>query len=325
MTKPLVLYFTDFPASQDKLEKLKDAVELLKVRRDVFLDESSFNRIVHLQNTWGLLPTIIDSVDNRVLEKLPHLKIIANYGAGVNNIDLAVAKTLQIAVSNTPDVLSESVADLTWGLILSAARRIVASDHIVRSGQFPGWSPYYELGQDVHHKTLGLIGFGSIASAVAKRAQGFSMNLVYYKRTPLPPEIEKMYGLTFCSLDSLLQNSDIVSLHAPLTPETYHLINAQRLSLMKPTAILVNTSRGPIIDEEALVRALQKKVISAAALDVFEHEPTLHPELCSCENVTLTAHIGSATIETREEMGDLAIQNILSFLETGKMVTPVSR
>jgi glyoxylate reductase len=323
VTKPLVLYFTDFPASKVKLQQLRDAVELKKVHYDVVLEETSPEQDNPFQNTWGLIPSIIDPVDAQVLQKLPHLKIIANYGAGVNNIDLVSAKKLEILVSNTPDVLSESVADLTWGLILSAARRIITSDHIVRSGQFPGWSPYYELGQDVHHKTLGLIGFGSIAAAVAKRAQGFSMSLVYYKRTPLSPELEKAFGISYCPLESLLQKSDIISLHAPLTPETHHLINAQRLSMMKPTAILVNTSRGPLIDEEALVRALQNKVISAAALDVFEHEPAIHPELSTCENATLTAHIGSATIETREEMGDLAIQNILSFLETGKMVTPV--
>lgn len=262
----------------------------------------------------GLLCMGGDAITERVLAAGKELKIVANNAVGFNNIDLAAATRLKIAVTNTPDVLTDTTADLTFGLILAVARRIVEADRYVRAGKWVGWTPELMLGYDVHGRTLGIIGLGRIGSAVAKRAQGFAMQVIYTDIQRLPPAIEEYHNLRFLPLRDLLQEADFVTIHVPLTPETKHLIGARELRLMKKNAFLINASRGPVVDEQALVEALEAGIIAGAGLDVFEEEPKVNPRLLSMENVVLLPHIGSATKATREKMSLVAVNNILAVL-----------
>lgn len=256
--------------------------------------------------------TLTDTVDAELLSSASQLKILANYAVGYNNINLDAARRRNIIITNTPDVLTDATADLTWALLLATARRVVEGDTLVRSNHWTGWAPTQLLGMEVSGKTLGIIGMGRIGQAVAERAQGFRMTIRYHSHRPLPtlPGAWKPQPL-----DALLQQSDFVSLHVPLTPETHHLIGVREFTLMRPTAILINTSRGPVIDEAALVRALQSNVIAGAGLDVYEEEPTLHPPLASLKQVVLLPHLGSATTETRVQMGLICLENIQAVLE----------
>lgn len=245
----------------------------------------------------------------------PRLRIVANLGVGVDNIDLQAASNRGILVSNTPDVLTEATADLGWALLLAVARRIVETDAELRTRGFPGWvflPPH--LGVDVHGKILGVVGFGRIGQAVARRGQGFGMHLYYASRSR-KPDAERALGARFVTLDELLQKSDFVVLSTPLTPETRHLIGARELQRMKKDAILVNISRGPVVDETALVAELQEGTIRGAGLDVFEHEPRVHPGLAGLKNVVLTPHTGSATAATRRRMADLACDAVLAVFD----------
>jgi glyoxylate reductase len=261
----------------------------------------------------GLLCLLTDTIDQEIIhapEK--ELQIIANYAVGYNNIDVEEATKVGIPVTNTPGVLTETTADLTMALLLAIARRIVESDQFTRAGKFHGWGPMLHLGADVYNKTLGIIGCGRIGSAVAKRAaKGFRMKILYHDHNK-KPSLEKEMDMEFVSLEKLLKESDFISLHVPLTDETYHLIGKKELAMMKSTSYLINTSRGAVIDEEELVKKLQKKEIAGAALDVFEHEPKLAPGLSKLDNAIITAHIGSATIETRTKMGLIAAKNIIA-------------
>ncbi len=253
-----------------------------------------------------------DSIDADLLSHTTKLKIVANYAVGYNNIDLAAAKARGIVVTNTPDVLTDATADLAWALMLSVARRVVEGDRWVRTGTWRGWAPTQLLGADLAGKTLGIIGMGRIGQAVAQRAQGFRMRVLYEsRRTVAPPS-----GLLWehCPLDQLLAEADFVSLHVPLTESTRHLIGARELSRMKPTAILINTARGPVVDEEALVAALKAGVIAGAGLDVYEQEPLVHPGLVELPNVVLLPHVGSGTLETRIRMGKICLDNIEAVL-----------
>ncbi len=263
----------------------------------------------------ALLCLLTDSVDADLISAAPRLRVISNYAVGYNNIDVEFATRRGIAVCNTPGVLSESTADLAWALIMSCARRIVESNRFVREGRFSGWEPLLFLGNDIHAKTLGIVGMGRIGQVVAKRASGFEMRVLYHDPSAdthaLPPSWQAV------ELSYLLQNSDFVSLHAPLTPQTRHLIGAEQLALMKPTAVLINTARGPIIDESALIAALRERRIAAAGLDVFEAEPHIPPELLELDNAVLLPHIGSASVETRTRMGLLAAENAIAVV-TGK-------
>lgn len=263
----------------------------------------------------ALLCLLTDSVDADLISAAPRLRVISNYAVGYNNIDVEFATRRGIAVCNTPGVLTESTADLAWALIMSCARRIVESDRFVREGRFSGWEPLLFLGNDIHAKTLGIVGMGRIGQVVAKRASGFEMRVLYHDPSAdthaLPPSWQAV------ELSYLLQNSDFVSLHAPLTPQTRHLIGAEQLALMKPTAVLINTARGPIIDESALIAALRERRIAAAGLDVFEAEPHIPPELLELDNAVLLPHIGSASVETRTRMGLLAAENAIAVV-TGK-------
>jgi D-3-phosphoglycerate dehydrogenase len=258
----------------------------------------------------ALLCLLTDAISAPLLAAAKRLKIIANYAVGYNNIDLPAATRHGIVVTNTPDVLTETTADLAFALILACARRIVEGDQLVRRGKFTGWSPMLMLGMDVFDRTIGIIGAGRIGTAVARRAQGFGMKILYSDSTS-NRIIEKEYRAQKKELEDLLRNADFISLHIPLTDSTRHLIDEQRLRQMKATAFLINTSRGPVIDEQALVRALANKVIAGAGLDVYEREPFLAEGLADLSNVVLLPHLGSATFQTREKMAKLAAKNII--------------
>ena len=259
-----------------------------------------------------LITMLTDSIDARVIDATVHLKIIANYAVGYNNIDLAAATQRRLLISNTPDVLTDATADIAWALIFSAARRIAEGDRFVRARRWTGWSPQLMLGADVSHATLGLVGLGRIGKAMIPRAQAFSMRVLYWNRTRLPQEEERALNIAYAPLDELLPQADFLSLHLALSEETTHLIGEAAFARMKPTAFLVNTARGPIVDEKALVAALRQKLIAGAGLDVFEREPEIQEALYGMENVTLLPHVGSATIGTRVKMAQIAIQNCLA-------------
>lgn len=253
--------------------------------------------------------TLTDRIDASMLTTASKLTILANYAVGYNNIDLPTASARGIVVTNTPDVLTDSTADLTWALLLAVARRVAEGDAYVRSGDWSGWAPTQMLGTDVSGKTLGIIGMGRIGQAVAQRAAGFNMRILYSSRTgaplgQLPSQWES------CSLSNLLKDADFISLHVPLTTDTHHLIGARQLALMKPTAFVINTSRGPVVEEAALVDALLQRRLAGAGLDVFEQEPLFHPSLRELRQVVLLPHLGSATLATRVRMGMICLDNI---------------
>ena len=259
---------------------------------------------------------LTDNVDTRFLEACvagtPRLKMVANMAVGFNNIDVEAATRLGIAASNTPGVLSDTTADLAFALLMATARRIPEAERYLRAGKYKGWGPLLFCGAEVHGSTLGLIGAGRIGKIVAKRATGFDMKVIYYDVYRLSPEEEATYQLTYMPVDDVLRQADFVSIHTPYMPSTHHLIGDRELHMMKPGGILINTARGPIVDEKALVRALQAKTIAAAGLDVFENEPAVEPELLAMENVVLLPHIASASLKTRTLMATMASDNIVA-------------
>ncbi len=268
-----------------------------------------------LRDADATIPLLSMKFDKETLEKAKRLKIIANYAVGYDNIDLEVARERKIVVTNTPDVLTDATADLTWALLLAVARHVVEADRFVRERKFRGWGPFLFLGQDFVRRTIGIVGFGRIGQAVARRAKGFDMRILYYSRTPKP---EVVPGAEFSELDELLKKSDFVTLHTPLTQETYHMIGERELKMMKSNAILVNMARGPVVDEKALIRALKEGWIYGAGLDVYEREPEVPDELKELENVVLLPHIGSATYWTRNTMSKMAAEAIVRFLKYGE-------
>ncbi len=259
-----------------------------------------------------LVPTVTDHIDAEIIAEAPaRLKLIANYGAGVNHIDLAAAKAKGIMVTNTPGVFTDDTADLTMALILNVPRRLGEGHRMMRGGEWQGWSPTGMLGHRIGGKTLGIIGFGRIGEAVAIRAKAFGLNIIYNKRTRLPASVEDELGVAFePDLDRLVARSDIITLHCPLTPETNKIIDADRIGMMKPDAYVINSSRGELIDEEALIAALGSGRIGGAGLDVYTHEPAVDPRLFAIPNVVLLPHLGSATFEGREASGERVITNI---------------
>ena len=258
--------------------------------------------------------TLGDRIDAETIHAATRLKILANYAVGYNNIDLAAAQARGLIVTNTPDVLTDATADLTWALILATARRIVEGDALVRSGQWTGWSPTQLMGAEVSSKILGIIGMGRIGQAVAQRAVGFRMPIRYHTRQP-KADTSFPREWAYRSLQDLLGESDMVTIHVPLTPNTHHLIGARELAWMKPTAFLINTARGPIVDEGALVNGLKIGIIAGAGLDVYEQEPTIHPALAELKQVVLLPHLGSATLHARVQMGLVCLKNIQAVLE----------
>ena len=264
-----------------------------------------------------LVPTVTDRIDAAVLSQAgPQLRLIANYGTGVDHIDLATARSRGITVTNTPDVLTEDTADMTMALILAVPRRLAEGERILRAGKWQGWSPTWMLGHRIWGKRLGIIGLGRIGRAVARRARGFGLAIHYHNRRRVPEEIENELEATYWeSLDQMLALIDIVSINCPHTPATFHLLSARRLKLLHPHVYIVNTSRGEVIDEAALVRGLRAKEIAGAGLDVFENEPAVNPKLLEMDNVVLLPHMSSATFEGRLDMGEKVLINIKTFVD----------
>lgn len=259
----------------------------------------------------GLLCLLTEKIDGEVLDAAKQLKVVSNYAVGFNNIDLDAATQRGIAVTNTPDVLTAATADMAWALLMASARRVLEGDQLVRSGKWGGWEPLQLLGAEVSGSTIGFVGFGRIAQATAKRAKAFDMRLLYWNRTRLSAEEEAEWGIEYRELDDLWPDCDFISVHVALTDQTHHLIGPSQLTAMKSTATLINTARGAVIDEKALVRALTTGSIAAAGLDVYEHEPQIEPELLKMPNVVLAPHLGSATQQTRAAMGDILVDNCL--------------
>jgi glyoxylate reductase len=262
---------------------------------------------------------LTEQIDRSVIEAGDRLKIIANVAVGYNNIDVACARSRGIVVTNTPDVLTQSVADFTWALILDITRRLAEGDRLVRRREWKGWAFDFMLGTELRGKQLGLVGVGRIGRAVAARATAFGVRVAHTSRRET-----ELAGAEAMSLDRLLNTSDIVSLHVPLTPETRHLIDRKALTRMKRSAYLINTARGPVVDEAALAWALRERLIAGAALDVYEEEPIVHPDLLILENVLLVPHLGSGTTETRTAMADLAVSNVVAVLSGSTPLTPVA-
>jgi glyoxylate reductase len=267
-----------------------------------------------------LVPTVTDRIDKSLLDAPGcRLKLIANYGAGIDNIDIRAAHAQGITVTNTPDVLTEDTADMTMALILSVPRRLTEGERVLRAGGWPGWSPTWMLGHRVSGKRLGIVGMGRIGQAVARRARGFNMSIHYHNRRPVHPDVEAELEATYHeSLDQMLSRMDFITVHCPHTPATYHLLSARRLKLMQPHAYIVNTARGEIIDEVALIRMLRNRELAGAALDVFENAPRVNPKLLQLDNVILLPHLGSATVEGRIGMGECVLINIKSFVDGHK-------
>jgi glyoxylate reductase len=266
----------------------------------------------------ALVTMFTDPVDATVLEAGADLKVVATVAVGFNNIDVAAARSRGVVVTNTPDVLTEATADLTWSIVLGLTRRIVEGDRLVRKGGWKGFAFDFMLGSDLRGKQLGIVGLGRIGRAVAARARAFGMRIAYTRGTPAPGEAAEAMPL-----DRLLSTSDVVSLHCPLTPDTKHLIDQPALMRMKRGAYLINASRGPIVDEAALAWALKNRLIAGAGLDVYEDEPKVHPDLLGFDNVVLVPHLGSATTETRTAMADLAAQNVVAVVSGKAPLTPV--
>lgn len=260
----------------------------------------------------GVIAMLTDRIDAELLDAAPTLRVVANYAVGYNNIDVATARARGIAVTNTPGVLTDATADLTWALILGITRRVGEGERLVRSGRWNGWVPTQLLGMDLRDAVLGIVGMGRIGRAVACRSQAFGMHVIFSARRPIA---EVPADWRAARLPELLGHADVVSLHVPLGEHTRHLIGAPELALMKPTAYLINTSRGPVVDEAALADALRSGRIAGAGLDVYEEEPRVHPELLACDNALLLPHLGSATTGTRERMAMMAIDNLLAALD----------
>ena len=278
-----------------------------------------------LQGKHGALATVMDKFDAAVLDQCPELKVISNIAVGYNNIDVPAATQRGIRVTNTPGVLDDTTADLTWALLMAAARRIAEGDAYVRAGDWKiAFGVQYFLGQDIHHATLGIIGMGRIGQAIARRAAGFDMRVIYYNRSRLPEAEEKRLGATRVERDTLLAEADFVVVMAPYSPATHHLIGAAEIAKMKPTAVLVNSARGGVVDDAALVEALKAKRIAAAGLDVFEGEPRVNPGYLELRNVVMTPHVGSASRATRMVMCNTAAANLTAVLEGRDPPNPVN-
>jgi glyoxylate reductase len=265
-----------------------------------------------------LICLLHDRVDAEVINASPNLKLIASMATTPAGIDVAAATARRIPVTRNPPFVAEATADLHWALLLAVARRVVEGDRGLRSGIFPGGQSMHFMGREVNGKTLGIVGLGAVGEAVARRAQGFRMRILYTKRHRLEETQEAALGVEYRSLDDLLKESNFVSVNAALSPETIHLIGERELSLMRPSAYLVNTARGPIVDEKALLRALEEKQIAGAALDVYEREPMVEPGLINLPNTVLTPHLGSAALDTRERIADIVVENIIAVIEGRK-------
>jgi glyoxylate reductase len=303
-------------------------VNLLKEHYEVTMNTSGNSmtkeEMIHTFNQYdGIVTSLTNPIDEDVIAACPNVKIMANYAVGYNNIDIEAAVKHSLIVTNTPDVLSDTTAETAWSLVFAVSRRIVEADRYVRNGEWKKFSTNLFLGRDVFNKTLGIVGAGSIGRRFAEKARGYHMTILYYNRHR-DFEFEKQYNATYVSMEQLLSGSDIVSLHCPLNEETHHLIGEEELSLMKETAILINTARGAVIDQEALITALEEKRLYGAGLDVFEDEPMVPERLLKLDNVVLLPHIGSSSTETRDRMSELVAHNVINVLEGRAPITPVT-
>jgi glyoxylate reductase len=303
------------------LSKLDDAADVDLYSGETAIPTDQLKQRIADKDALICLPT--DAIDRAVLDAAPALTVVANVAVGYNNIDVAHARSRGIIVTNTPDVLTESVADFTWGLILAVTRRLAEGERLLRRGEWKGWALDFMLGSELRGKQLGLIGLGRIGRAVAARAPAFGMRVAYTSRREADGTGTNSAPGEMMSLDRLLITSDVISLHVPLTQETRHLIDKRALARMKRSAFLINTARGPVVDEAALAWALQQHLIAGAALDVYEHEPAVHPDLLLLENVLLVPHLASGTTETRSTMVELAIDNVIAVLAGRPPLTPV--
>lgn len=308
---------------QAALESLEGEVEWSVSPHDRVLERDELLEAV--TDIDGLLCLLTDEIDAEIMDAAPNLEIIANYAVGFNNIDVEAATERGILVTNTPGVLSETTADLTWALIMAVTRRVVEGDRFMRAGKYDGWAPMLLLGSDVYGKTLGIIGMGNIGQAVARRAIGFDMEILYQDMFfDLSEVAEHLLDADEVPTREVLRRSDIVTLHVPLTDETHHMIGERELELIGENGYLINASRGPVVDEVALVEALRNGTIAGAGLDVYEDEPEMKPGLAELDNVVLLPHLGSASIETRTAMADLAVDNLLAFFAGEQPPTPVN-
>jgi glyoxylate/hydroxypyruvate/2-ketogluconate reductase len=311
--KPKVLVTRE--VFDETLEFLAQHCEVESNQPDVAFDPETLAR--KLADRDGLVCCLTDRVDAKLLERCPKLKVVANIAVGYNNIDLAACTARGIMATNTPGVLDDSTADLAWTLMLGAARRLTELERRVRAGEWTGWRLKQWLGVDVHHATLGIFGLGRIGQAIARRAAGFDMKVLYHNRKRVAPEIELRAHATYAGKDELLKRSDFVVLQVPYSPETHHMIGERELRLMKRTAILINSTRGGVVDDAALIAALKAGTIRAAGLDVFENEPRLNPEFLKLDNVVLAPHVGSSTEATRRAMAMTAAKNLVAALTGG--------
>lgn len=318
--KPLVYVTRKLP--DEALKSLKEIATVkmwentdVPVPRDVLLAEA--------KDATALLTMLTEQIDEELIDACKNLQLVANMAVGYDNIDVHYARKRNIIVTNTPDVLTDTTADLTFALLMATARRLIEASDYIKRDEWTTWSPFQLAGSDIHHKTLGIVGMGRIGETVAKRATGFDMKILYHNRSRKLSAEEK-YAATYCSFNELLAKSDFIVCLAPLTEETKHLFNEAAFKQMKKSAVFINASRGPLVDEEALYRALTTDEIAAAGLDVFEREPIRsdHP-LVSLQNVVALPHIGSASYETRMNMATLAANNIAAYLKNGKTITPV--
>ncbi|WP_130858959.1 2-hydroxyacid dehydrogenase [Gracilibacillus phocaeensis] len=309
--KPKVFLTRELPPKA--MEYLQAHTELEKNHEDRVLTKQEI--MAGVKGKDALLCLLTDQIDAEIMDVNPDLKVISNYAVGFNNIDIKVATQRKIVVTNTPGVLTETTADMAFGLLITLSRRIAEGDQFVRTKRWEGWAPLQMLGMDVYGATLGLVGLGSIGKAMIKRAQGFHMKVIYWNRTRLSAKAEQELHITYAPLEDVLAEADFISLHVAYNKETHHLIDKQELALMKASAYLINTARGPIINEKALVQALKNNQIAGAGMDVFEQEPQLEPELYELKNTVLAPHLGSATIDTRTKMGMMAAENLLAVFE----------
>ena len=324
--KSRVLVTNRIPAAV--LQRLESDLEIdYHTEKDALSRDQLLDRV---RDKHGLLCVVTDTIDAGIIKAGSQLRVIANIAVGYDNIDIATAKKHGIVVTNTPEVLTESVAELTWGLILNVTRRVVEGDRLIQSGVWKGWALDFMLGMELFGKQLGVVGSGRIGRAVAARASVFGMKVVFAARkgsndtTDRSQLTKSLKDSSVMPLDRLLATSDVVSLHVPMTSDTHHLIDREALVNMKPSAYLINTSRGPVVNEDALVVALREGLIAGAALDVYEREPMVHSGLLGLSNVVLSPHLGSATHETRTAMADLAARNLMEVLSGNLPITPIN-
>jgi glyoxylate reductase len=321
MRGPTFAVTNRIPASA--VEMLRGAGEVRLDERETAIPRQDLRELV--AGVDAVLTLLHDRVDAELLEAAgPQLRCVANVAVGYDNVDVAVAAERGVVVTNTPEVLDDATADLTWALLLAATRRLAEGDRLVRSGREWSWGMHFMLGSSLRGKLLGIVGLGGIGRRVAERGRAFGMEIAYHSRRPAPAEVEAALGAERMPLERLLEEADVLSLHCPLTPETHHLIGAGELERMKPSAVLVNAARGPVVDERALAEALASGQIAAAGLDVYEHEPRVEPRLLELDNVVLAPHLGSATVETRTAMAELAARNAISVLRGQGPLTPVA-